>query len=210
MNQEIKSNRVSTLWEINKLALNTIAISSLVLPMLLIAVMWPWDDSTLAGYLWLFFIFFTIISFSVLSLEQKVSYIDKKNIALLEFQKSISNWGSIQEIQIILETIQNLTEVLSSYKKSLLIKFSNFILRGKINRNITQYSKTFIPIFEEIKQILLIDINKQKTILNTAKSSLAIQFNWDTEFDQIWDIQQVRLENKIEQFEEIKKKLIEI
>lgn len=86
--------------------------------------------------------------------------------------------------------------------------FSEIKAIKKINNYLRQYTYDLLNFLFDLRSDLSIHITEQKQVLESAKSEVEKNITWTTELKSVSELQQVRLNKQIEQFEELQKKLI--
>lgn len=68
----------------------------------------------------------------------------------------------------------------------------------------------FLYILTDLRSDLTIRIQEQQSTLESAKSEVEKNIAWTTELNQVSELQRVRLDKQIEQFEELQRVLVRI
>jgi hypothetical protein len=122
--------------------------------------------------------------------------------------KNLEPWNifHILEQTILINT--NIDEILS-LQKSKFTKIINFFISNKIiYLKLQEYIEILLEILLKLRSDLSIRLAEQKNLLEWAKSELSENIKWETELETVSELQKVRLDKQIEQFEELQKVLV--
>ncbi len=115
----------------------------------------------------------------------------------------------INTIFLKLENIQRTFQKVQIYQKLTEFLLSNkwrIMLKNEIQKEL-QY---FINYILNLRSDLTTRLTEQKNILESAKSEVSKNIQWTTELDQVSELQKIRLDKQIEQFEELQRVLVKV
>lgn len=138
------------------------------------------------------------------------------NILFKEKSKKILQYTQQINIleQLCNQKIQDLDEIykVSQTCYSMLCEFMDLKNQGNAQFKIFRFMKEQLAIINTILTDLRYDlqnrINQQKQLLESAKSEALDNIKWTTELEQVSELQRIRLDKQIKQFEELQKILI--
>jgi hypothetical protein len=142
--------------------------------------------------------------------------IKKRNLIFQEilsankyFQKNLKN---IDEIGTVLEKIDHMNILLGKMKRNLL--FTDMLYSDKIHEEQFSIFKKelllLLKYMQNLRSDLSIRLTEQQQSLESAKSEVEENIQWTTELKQVSELQKIRLDKQIEQFEELQRVLVKI
>ena len=137
-------------------------------------------------------------------------------LPLVKISKDIENL--IAKINNTIDLIQDMDEILDFLDHlQKILKFLTvykFLFRFLVWVNIEdifEETKIWVMwVLRDLKSDLNIQIMNQQSILKTAKSEVEIHIQWTTELKSVSELQKVRLDKQIEQFEELQRVLVKV
>ena len=153
--------------------------------------------------LWMMSLILDVIGWTLLNTI--LISLKKQNIELWEIQ------GKIEELWEILIISNNTLQLIQK-----LAKFKYFV-KIFYPRKIQSYNKIFniqysviLLILTDLRSDLLIRLTEQQESLKSAKSEVESHIKWTIELDQVSELQRIRLDKQIEQFEELQRVLVKV
>ncbi len=160
-------------------------------------------------------------------LGQKIwSIIVKPFFSLVQYIKDVNIllFRDISEIQTIIEILDKINKIYFIMRILLKIKkFWKFINKLTLNSNYVSLRKNslmllielldrninwIIWLLSDLRSDLSIRLTEQRSLLESAKWDVKKHIQWTTELESISELQKIRLDKQIEQFEELQKILI--
>jgi hypothetical protein len=119
---------------------------------------------------------------------------------------SISSVQNIDEILGKIDSIKHLYSFLSIYKWAIYyISRSHY---PEFSGILEQTLEWILSILLDLRSDLIVRLAEQQSTLEQAKSEVSEHIHWTTELNQISNLQRVRLDRQIEQFEELQRVLV--
>ncbi len=148
-------------------------------------------------------------------------YRDYKDISHLE--AILEKTASIHDMILPLKNLLN-GEKLPGEKKTFLplylkIRFpkksknaqdTGYILSETIRDALRKELHFLFSILKDLRSDLISSLSEQKRILKSAKTEVTENIKWSTELEKVSEVQKVRLDKQIEQFEELQKVLVKV
>jgi hypothetical protein len=119
----------------------------------------------------------------------------KKNIQNIQNINEILNW-----IEVIHKKINKIT-LLTKYAL-----FKNSMYKN-LHKNEIEY---FLEILTNLRSDLSIRLAEQQSLLESAKWEVEKNIKWTSELNQVSELQKIRLDKQIEQFEELQRVLVKV
>ena len=120
----------------------------------------------------------------------------------LELQRSIIEMEDISTILKKVWKILRILKLVLFFKKIIY-----FLSPKKVYVEITNYLKSELTIYtlslNNLRSDLMIRLDEQKKSLESAKSEVESNIKWSSKLEQVSEIQRIRLDRQIEQFEEL-------
>lgn len=170
----------------------------------LIWIVFTQENINIIIMLWIYF-FIGILVMYLFFIRKELIKLQRTLDISLELQ--YTKWGlhPYAEIEDILSDVNIGFSNLSRLKKSFQI-FPNFDFFGIIPRTIQSY----IEIIHNLSNSLKYYTSEQQKTLEQAKSEVEKNITWTTELNQVSELQRVRLDRQIEQFEELQRILVKV
>lgn len=107
-----------------------------------------------------------------------------------------------QYIHKLISTIRNINRFMLFFgEKQIIIQINEF-LRSDI--------QSLLKFLDNLRSDLQIRLTEQQNILESAKSDVSKNIHWTSELDHVSELQKIRLDRQIEQFEELQRVLVKI
>ncbi len=163
--------------------------------------------------------YFIYNDFKIFKLRQKIDtmwsiYLSTKSLnQALEILKAILNWTwhAINGIKLATRKIDSTKKLIESGEAAspdYAEKFLNDRIKDRFyNESLIQY---YLNILNAIRSDLSNKINEQLPILHSAKWELEKNLIWSQELTKTAELQRVRLDRQIEQFEELQNIILKI
>ncbi len=170
-----------------------------------------WADQIMNGGV-LLTIITMAIGVSILTYIGVWFYTDIRIILLLKglrefntfWNNSHSKIKNFEEILTSITSIHKQFNALPILKNYVYSRDSKYLFLQKLE---TQY---FIEILTDLRSDLTTRLTEQQQILESAKSEVTKNIHWTTELDHVSELQKVRLDRQIEQFEELQRVLVKV
>lgn len=170
--------------------------------MLLITFLWimSWDFVLAIWFIWPIFLFIILMSFIWFESE-KIRY-----YKWIQELYSLTKWTDKK-----VEDYNEIITILKKLRKILTKKWNMFIWMGLLELEIRENQYNYFKMVQEnISSDLISRIEKIKHSLQSAKSEVSKNIQWTTELDHVSELQKVRLNKQIEQFEALQKVLVKV
>lgn len=125
-------------------------------------------------------------------------------------QSSIQGYDEIETLIINIDKwYDNLYYLKYSKLLKIISKFGNiskFDIQGFVDHNIREFQKVIF----DFKNDLGVHINEQQKILESAKLEVENNIKWTPELEEVSELQKIRLDNQVKQFEELQRVLVKV
>ncbi|MBX9809778.1 hypothetical protein K2X92_05300 [Candidatus Gracilibacteria bacterium] len=125
-------------------------------------------------------------------------------------QSSIQGYDEIETLIINIDKgYDNLYYLKYSILLKIISKFGNiskFDIQGFVDHNIREFQKVIF----DFKNDLGVHINEQQKILESAKLEVENNIKGTPELEEVSELQKIRLDNQVKQFEELQRVLVKV
>lgn len=203
-------------WEAEKLynKINTYQLATFFVGLIPISSIWFYAyNFTQSGdiiAIWIVFLCMIILwfylMFSVSAFRMVEFYMDKVSAI-----RDYIGYSEIEEIQKIATLLRRAAYSIFSCRNTVFLNaIDKFFLHGEIRKYLEESEALIHSIQEGIAHNILVYIEQNKQTLVLAKSDIEVDISWNTQLAKVVDLQKLRLDNQIKQFEELQKLLVKI
>lgn len=121
---------------------------------------------------------------------------------------------SIQSEQNIGEVLEKLGYIFRLHKRLIILKTITKKIHKvdsiELSNTIDESIEWILWVIHDLQSDMMKDITEQKNILESTKSEVTKNIQWTTELNKVSEVQRARLDNQIEQFEELQGVLVKV
>lgn len=188
---------------------NAIFLFSIIIIILWISALWE-IFSVLLFLVFNTIAWFILIPLFIGLLGSPILYIIL-NLLISDFLKKLSKINTIyiNEINYVEKTEQILLKLIEI--KKIMNYIMSFNLWYFIWKEILQVQIDYLlMVISDLRSDLALRLTEQQNLLEYAKSEVSENIKWTTELESISELQKVRLDKQIEQFEELQRVLVKV